>query len=321
MSKGPLSPTLDAASRVAASRSVLAFHGLMTRARKTSLSFGVLASFAVAVSCREPTQLTVRVSTGAKCSDLSSVELVVGPDQKETQQRFEKQFSTAVTRDCDSSGWIGTLVVAPGGKTATIVVAVGVKVGGAPAPEPSACADGTAAEHCIIARRSFTFIVHTSLTLPVVLDPLCIGQTCEPSSTCFKGTCVDASVICNGSDCGLAQEHPGEGSGSEAGSSDGAYDADLDGSSFDDVSQVDAADDAMTHTDAKVESGTGSYPPCASGGGSSFCVGGPNGTVTTGACATPTDKTKDCCHCACSGVIVTCEMPAQQGGSCGVSCQ
>ncbi len=244
------------------------------------------------------------------------MELVVGPDQKETQQRFEKQFSTAVTRDCDASGLIGTLVVAPGGKTATIVVAVGVKVGGAPAPEPSACADGTAAQRCIIARRSFAFIDHTSLTLPVVLDPQCIGQACEPSSTCFKGTCVDASVTCNGSDCGLVQEHPGEGSGSggEAGSSDGAYDADLDGSSFDDVSQVDAADDSMTHTDAKIESGTeaGTYPKCGLNAAGSYCAGDVAGTSTLGACANSLDSSKRCCRCSCpsGGGTASCETSA-----------
>ena len=249
----------------------------------------------------------------------------MGPDQKETQQRFENQFSTAVTHDCDSSGLIGTLVVAPGGKTATIVVAVGVKVGGAPAPEPSACADGTAAQRCIIARRSFAFIDHTSLTLPVVLDPQCIGRACEPSSTCFKGTCVDASVTCNGSDCGLVQEHPGgSGSGSEAGSSDGAYDADLDGSSFDDVSQVDAADDGMTHTDAKIEGGTGSYPPCGSGGGGMVsCTGDEiTGRATAGGCANPANTMLKCCHCSCPVGMTTamCEMSAGSAGACSASC-
>jgi hypothetical protein len=300
----------------------------MTRARKTSLSFCVLASFAVAVSCREPTQVTVRVSTGARCSDLSSVELVVGPDQKETQQRFEKQFTTAVTRDCDASGFIGTLVVAPGGSTATIVVAVGVKVGGAPAPEPSACADGTAAQSCIIARRSFAFIDHTSLMLPVLLDLQCVGKTCDPASTCFKGTCVDASVICNGSDCGLVQEHPGEGNGSggEAGSSDGAYDADLDGSSFEDVTPHDAAGDDMANTDAQIESGTdsGLYPPCGGGGATTFCAGNEiAGKSTLGGCTVQTDLARKCCHCTCpSTAIVNCELSASAPAStaCSVSC-
>jgi hypothetical protein len=297
----------------------------MTRVRKTSLSFGVLASFAVAVSCREPTQVTVRVSTGTKCSELSSVELVVGPDQKETQQRFAKQFTTAVTTDCDASGFIGTLVVAPGGNTATIVVAVGVKVGGAPAPEPSACADGTAAQSCIVARRSFAFIDHTSLTLPVVLDPQCVGKTCDPASTCFQGACVDASVTCNGSDCGLVQEHPGEGNGSgtEAGSSDGAYDADLDGSSF-----VDGAPpgDAMTYTDATIDSGTdaGGYPKCGTNGTGNFCGDGVAGTSTLGACASAADKSRRCCRCTCpfGGAVGSCETSAAAPASslCTVQC-
>jgi hypothetical protein len=297
----------------------------MTRGRKTSLSFCVLASFAVAVSCREPTQVTVRVSTGTRCSDLSSVELVVGPDQKETQQRFEKQFTTAVTRECDPSGLIGTLVVAPGGHSATIVVAVGVRVGGAPAPEPSACADPKTAQSCIIARRSFAFIDHTSLTLPVVLDPSCVGKACDPSSTCFKGACVDASVICNGSDCGLVQEHPGEGNGSgtEAGSSDGAYDGDLDGSSFEDVTPVDAGGDSMPTTDAKIESGTdsGIFQPCGGAGLNSVCSTlGPNASVTLGRCEDINDKSTSCCRCACaSSTITSCNL--MSGASfCSASC-
>ncbi len=300
----------------------------MTRGRRTSLSFCVLASFAVAVSCREPTQVTVRVTTGNKCSDLSSVELVVGPDQKETQQRFEKQFTTAVTPECDSSGFIGTLVVAPGGNSATIVVAVGVRVGGAPAPEASACADPTTALSCIIARRSFAFIDHTSLTLPVALDPTCIGKACDPASTCFKGACVDASVTCNGNDCGLVQEHPGEGSGTgdEAGSSDGAYDGDLDGMSFDDVTPMDAGGDRSLSTDAKIESGTdaGVYPPCGGSGPTSYCASnGVNGIATLGMCSNPANMGYKCCRCTCNSVpamIVSCDSSASSSGACSAVC-
>jgi hypothetical protein len=53
----------------------------MKRGRKTALSFCVLAAFAVAVSCREPTQVTVVISTRQKCSDLAGVQVVVGPNQ------------------------------------------------------------------------------------------------------------------------------------------------------------------------------------------------------------------------------------------------
>jgi len=280
----------------------------MKRGRKTALSFAVLASFAVAVSCREPTQVTVRVSTGAKCSELSGVEIVVGPDQQETQHRFEKQFSTALTRDCDPSGLIGTLVVAPGGHDATIVVAAGVTLGGAPAPEPTSCADPEIAKSCIIARRRFSFLEHTSLTLPVVLDPVCIGKTCDPGSTCFKGACVDAAVTCNGSDCGLVQEHPGEGDAgaNEASSSDGAYDADLDGMSFEDVTPRDAA----TKLDTGMDTGV-LVPPCGGISMSQECK--PSslfGTATIGACGDKGDTSRSCCSCTCmgTGTVASCDL-------------
>lgn len=303
----------------------------MPRRRKTALSFCVLASFAVAVSCREPTQVTLRITTGEKCSELSGVQIVVGSDQRETQQRFETHFTTALTRSCDPSGLIGTLVVAPGGHTATIVVAAGVQVAGAPAPDPAACADATTAKSCIIARRSFAFIDHTSLTLPVELDPLCIGKACDPASTCFKGTCVDAAVTCNGTDCGLVQEHPGEGDGgaNEAGSSDGSYDADLDGMSFEDVSVRDAGNDTGNPVaDATPDSQTGTldggpYPPCGSAGPNSYCyANGATGVSTPGSCVDPGDLTKSCCHCTCAGsaMVTACDVLVMSPGSCHPTC-
>ena len=310
----------------------------MTRGRKTSLSFCVLASFAVAVSCREPTQVTVRVSTGTKCSELSAVELVVGPDQRETQERFTKRFTTAVTRDCDPLGFIGTLVVAPGGQGATLVVAAGVGLGGAPPPEPGTCAEAEGAKRCIIARRTFSFLEHTSLTLPIELDPLCIGKTCEPSSTCFKGGCVDASVVCNGPDCGLAGENPGqppgggEGGANEASSSDGAYDAELDVSVGDADSDVSNLSDAMPDvkadggTDATVEGGNeggldGSiYPPCGNTGGL-FCFGGDNGISAPGTCTAPgVDMTKICCRCTCPAMMGMGSCTTMAGFSCSPMC-
>jgi hypothetical protein len=288
----------------------------------------VLAGFAVAVSCRDATQVTVRITTRERCSDLSGVAVVVGPEQQETQQRFEKGFTTAVTRSCDASGLIGTLVVAPGGAAATIVVAAGVQVGGATAPDPATCADPmVAAKGCIIARRTFAFIDHTSVNLPIELDPLCIGKSCNPASTCFKGACVDATVTCNGSACGLPDEHPGEGGGNEAGSSDGAYDGDLDGMSFEDVSVLDSGD-GSTITDASgLDTGTfdGSAPPCGNPGSSSYCYGGgTNGVSTPGSCSNPADVNRNCCRCTCAAtsMIVSCDTFASQGvgASCHPTC-
>lgn len=292
----------------------------MKRGRKTALSFCVLASFAVAVSCREPTQVTVVITTRQKCAELSGVQVVVGPNQSETQQRFEQHFTTAVTSDCDASGFVGTLVVTPGGKGATLVVAAGVRVAGAPAPDPTACADAANAKSCIVARRAFAFLDHSSLTLPVVLDPRCIGTFCDPASTCFKGSCVDASVVCNGDECGLSQEHPGEGDAgaSESGSSDGAYDSELDGTSSQDSSNDDGGTqikDAMPEADSSGADGGA----VACGGGGSFvnlCYRNGGGTVTAGACGNPGDGTVACCQCKCTtGVIGSCNVPVSMSSS------
>ena len=283
------------------------------RRRKTALSFGVLTLVAVVVSCREPTQITVVIRTGEKCSDLSGVEIVVGPDQRETQARFEEQFTAALSHECNASGLVGSLVVTPGGAGGTVVVAAGVRVGGAPAPDPTACALPANVGSCIIARRSFSFLDHTSLTLPIELDPLCVGKACDPASTCFKGTCVDATVTCVGADCGLRQENPGgTGGGKEAGSSDGAFDADLDALSFDDV--VDTGTDGTTVVDGGPDADSGgfdasAYPHCAvRGDGVDICQGGGFGTTSQGACDAPANTMQSCCRCTCNknGNVVGC---------------
>jgi hypothetical protein len=296
----------------------------MLRRRRTALAFGVLASLAIAVSCREPTQVTLRVTSGEPCSSLGGVQIVVGPNPAETQARFEQRTPAAVTRDCDASGLIGTLVVAPGGQSATIVVAAAVRLAGNPAPDPTSCVDATNAKSCIIARRSFAFLDHTSLTLPIELDPLCVGKSCDPASTCFRGACVDATVTCNGSECGLPQENPGQGDGgaNEAGSSDGAYDAELDAMSFDDVS---APDGGTGITDAMPDALTGGFdgsaPPCGQAG-MTYCY--PNGTTgvsTVGSCSAPDVRTTNCCRCTCpSSVVVGCDIPATSASSCHPTC-
>ena len=130
----------------------------------------MLAALALAVSCRGPTEVTLRITTGEQCSDLAGVQIVVGPDQSETQRRFEIRFTNAVTHDCDANGFVGTLVVAPGGESATVVVAAGVRVG-ALRLQSTACANPANVKSCIVARRTFSFLAHTSLTLPIRARP------------------------------------------------------------------------------------------------------------------------------------------------------
>ncbi len=303
------------------------------RRHRTALSFGVVVVLAVVVSCREPTQITVVIRTSEKCGDLSGAEIVVGPTQQETQARFAQKFTAAQSHDCDATGLIGTLVVTPGGAGGTIVVAAGVRVGGAPAPDPAECATEAHKASCIVARRSFSFLDHTSLTLPIELDPLCVGQACDPASTCFKGSCVDATVTCVGSDCGLPQEHPGTGSGTDASSSDGAYDDALDGMSFDDVTDTGTGMDATMVTDARADAEAGadsgdSGPTMicnAQLGNSASCepsTGHGSTVPTPGPCGGAASPGAVCCSCTCpNGGVVDCITSSMAGAFCRTSCQ
>lgn len=295
------------------------------RRRQTALSFGVVVLFAVVVSCREPTQITVVIRTGEKCSDLSGAEIVVGPSQKETQTRFEQKFTAAQSHDCDTTGLIGTLVITPGGAGGTIVVAAGVRVGGAPAPDPAECATAASAKSCIVARRSVSFLDHRSLTLPIELDPLCVGQACDPASTCFKGSCVDATVTCVGAECGLPQEHPGSGSGSDASSSDGAYDADLDSASFEDVTDSGNGMDATMVIDGRADADSGDSATSSPCNGptmnSAACqpsTGHGIAVPAPGACGGGSASPAFCCTCTCpTGGIVNCITSSMVNAFCG----
>lgn len=275
----------------------------------------VLAFIAVAVSCQDPTQVTVRITTGERCGNISAVQTVVGPNPGETQARFDRAFSSAASDQAvcdDARGLVGTLVVTPGGSSGSILVAVGVRGGdGSPAPEATRCRDPEVAKRCIIARRTFSFIENKPLTLPIHLDPLCIGKTCDPASTCFKGSCVSATTICSGSDCGLVEENPGTGTGeggaNDATSSDGAYDADLDGPGFEDVfdagsdagSATDAQSDANTQPDAAGMDAATIYPNCSLSGNLWLCAAQAGwGTQTPGACDGSGGSTP-CCRCNC----------------------
>lgn len=261
--------------------------------------------------------MTVRITTGEKCRDMSRVQTVVGPTPQVTESRFEGRFTTAASDECDPSGFVGTLVITPGGTAGSIVVAAGVRVGDAPPPNGVDCTDRETAKRCIIARRSFAFVEHESLTLPIHLDPLCVGRTCDATSTCFRGACVASTVRCDGDNCGLPEE--GFGAGGDGGSSDGAYDADLDGIAFEDVR--DAGGDGAQIVDGSGDGSLGPPPPCSMFGGggspmSGFCSPyNNNGELTDGGCNG--ELSMKCCRCRCPNQAVT-SCTSMSG--CTISC-
>jgi hypothetical protein len=165
----------------------------------------------LSASCQEPTELTLVLSTNAQCgTQLTSTAIYVGssPDVTNGRLKTSSPSPDAFTKTCNA-GDIGTLVVTPGAMHGAVVVAAGF--GGKSAAE---CFQDNFV-NCIVARRTFSFVKHTPLTIPVELELDCLNVPCDQNSTCHNGSCYSASVDCssNGS-C----TNPGDG---DAGPVDG----------------------------------------------------------------------------------------------------
>jgi hypothetical protein len=150
---------------------------------------------AMFASCLDPTEIEVVVSTDVACNVVTQngVAIAIG------KPGDDSIAAAGNTHDCSSDGGIGTLVVLPHG----IGDSVGIRVMLGVDASVENCDESHAFAGCIVARRSVSFIPHRPLTLPIELQSSCIGKICDPSSTCFNGTCVDAGVTCDGGACEL----------------------------------------------------------------------------------------------------------------------
>ena len=159
---------------------------------RRSLVISVAAVVATIASCRDPTEITIVVTTDAKCSDLEGTSIAVG----QLGDALENKPPAAVSSQCDSStGRVATLVVVPSGSrddeiAFRIVAGVGKAVGDCTAPFGPGC---------IVARRALHFIPHTPLYVPVHLAVSCAGVPCSATSTCQNGRCVDSRI--DGAQC------------------------------------------------------------------------------------------------------------------------
>jgi hypothetical protein len=126
-------------------------------------------------ACREPTEVTVVVTTTVPCADVRGTSLFVGTRLG------------ASTTACAGNA-IGSMVLVPSGSnsaSALLSVTLGVN------KDPSACAETPAGSaSCIFARRRIGFIPHQPLTIGVELQSACIGVVCSPDATCNAGACV-----------------------------------------------------------------------------------------------------------------------------------
>ncbi len=151
-------------------------------------------------SCLDPTEIEVFVSTDLACDVVTQhgVAIAIG------KAGDDMNGSAGTTHDCSSDGGIGSLTVTPHDIDGVVGIRVMLGI--------DASVDDCNAQNkfagCLVARRSLGFIPHRPLILPIELQEACIGQVCDPSSTCFNGACVDAGVTCEGTTCELPDSGP-----------------------------------------------------------------------------------------------------------------
>ena len=158
-------------------------------------SVSALGVVAAVVSCQAPTELTLDISTDAQCGlEVKTTAIYVAQSPAAADANVQSRSPIAQTDAC-TSGTIGSLVITPGGDNGAVVI-----VAGFDGKSPTDCVDGNYV-NCIIARRSFSFIKHTPLTVPIVLERDCLNVPCDAESTCHNGACYSSSLDCSGSSC------------------------------------------------------------------------------------------------------------------------
>ncbi len=142
-------------------------------------------------NCLDATAIALDISTSSDCSvvQTNAVEIAAGTPGNDSSE------VTASTMQC-SGGTVGTIVLLPSGAgdQVGIRVMLGVTV-------PTDDCAPPMFDGCIVARRIVSYVSHTTVTVPIDLDPACVGNACSPLQTCLAGSCVDAGVMCTDSVC------------------------------------------------------------------------------------------------------------------------
>lgn len=186
---------------------------------------------AAAGACRQPTQITIEVTTDTDCSDPTETGISVGRASRSVKYR-DKPVSTWTTHCAE--GYIGDLVLTPSGaKDGWVAFQVTTAIGD-PAkggPRLSSCLDLSwnptdlpKGYGCVWDRRALRFRPHENTVVPVRISASCLNVECPEAQTCFRGECVDR----------VDQSTPEgardvAGDGGRSGLGDGGFEGDLQG--------------------------------------------------------------------------------------------
>jgi len=238
----------------------------------------ICASVAATVaSCRAATQVELKLVSDVPCQQLNGVVINVGSDAFKLEEAVRTTqvggyFDAEVDlKRCQADGSLGTIFLAPGSDRGVVLVRAGVGARRAVDCAPPGY------EGCIVARRRFSYVDHTTLKLTVQLNQDCLNVPCGTFSTCVTGKCIESLVSsCDGNNeckpdptARKPQDDPDGGA-----STDGGAGADAGG------------DGGFTPADASVSDAQSVDGAPADGGdpdgGVVFADGGPDGALIDG---------------------------------------
>lgn len=163
-----------------------------------AVAAGWVGATILAAACREPTEITISITTDVPCNEVAlagGVAIRVG-----TSASVESNASSAVVAPDCKAGAIGTLAIVPS-KSVDDQVAIEVAVASRSNPAlpfiKSVDCDSQNPGNCIIAKRVLRYIPHTALDLPIHLSLKCAGVKCaNANETCVDGVCVGVTPDC-----------------------------------------------------------------------------------------------------------------------------
>ncbi len=215
----------------------------------------VVATGAITANCREPTAVTLDLSTDVDCAHLRGVSVAAA-----TPATTEEAPPVAVITECRGAA-IGTLTLVPQGAEDG---RVGVRVIAALDGPVESCTAANGYRGCIVARRRITFVPHNALRVPVALNLVCKDVPCDEDSTCAAaGRCVSSTVDETGNvDSSRAVDPARDGSTTSDARSDATSSGGNDGASGD--SGVDD-DGGIQHAETSCRTLHSAFPALPSG--------------------------------------------------------
>lgn len=273
--------------------------------------------------------MTVELRTvrGFPCSALRGVDVVVASDLQDADERVAlRSLSASVPKgQCDADErTVGSLVITPSGSRAAITVIARVDEG-------ASCTKADNYKGCIVARRSFAFIEHAALALPITLEASCKDVPCDVKTSCRAGTCADAFAECSeeSGDC-ISPAEPGPtggpGPAGEAGSDGPTSDAPSDGPAQDapiDSATDSGVDGSVVGTPGPISSKcfNGTNPPPNLASGQSCCCPNQSCMLLTNPALCGAGTNYYCTgRLSCGGSLFCCGAESGKGGSCMGPC-